>query len=251
MKFSWALKLIHLIVTLYVYLSDFMIILKRELINYIRPKTLKCIDTIVDICDVSKLIKLPKHLVIVVACEDISFGDLARIIGWCCALGIPNISFYDRQGIINKKSCILKKEFYKLTPSFVSRVIWSDKINEKSINGLSNGDLKQLTRVNLVTYEDGKPEIIKLTQELSKAVKQKLLKTEDINYDLIEEKLSLPSPDPDLAIVTGRTFSTFGLLPWHIRLTEFYNVPTHHNLSPHEFIKILEAFAKCQQRLGT
>lgn len=83
------------------------------------------------------------------------------------------------------------------------------------------GDLKQLTRVNLVTYEDGKPEIIKLTQELSKAVKQKLLKTEDINYDLIEEKLSLPSPDPDLAIVTGRTFSTFGLLPWHIRLTEF------------------------------
>ncbi|CAG5074829.1 Similar to NUS1: Dehydrodolichyl diphosphate synthase complex subunit NUS1 (Homo sapiens) [Cotesia congregata] len=155
--FCRVLKLIHFIVTVLMTVYDYLITIKDNLINYLRPKTLKCIDTIVDVCDVSKLEKLPSHLVIVVASKDkVSFSDLAKIVGWCCTLGIPNITFYDRE-----------------------------------------------------------------------------------------------VPDPDLAIITGRTFSTFGLLPWHIRLTEFYNVPTHHNISPHKFINILEAFAKCHQRFGT
>ncbi|KAG8040120.1 hypothetical protein G9C98_000690 [Cotesia typhae] len=249
--FCQVLKLIHFIVTALIIVYDYLITIKEDLINYLRPKTLKCIDTIVDVCDVSKLEKLPNHLVIVVASKDkVSFSDLAKIVGWCCTLGIPNITFYDREGIIYEKSELLINEFNKLTPSFVSRVIWSNKITRK-FNTKANGEFKQYTRVNFSVYNDGKPEIIKLTRELSQAVKLKLLKTDDINYDLINEKLSLPVPDPDLAIITGRTFSTFGLLPWHIRLTEFYNVPTHHNISPHKFIQILEEFAKCHQRFGT
>lgn len=102
--FCRVLKLIHFIVTVFMTVYDYLIIIKEDLINYLRPKTLKCIDTIVDVCDVSKLEKLPNHLVIVVASKDkVSFCDLAKIVGWCCTLGIPNITFYDRKGNYNNQ----------------------------------------------------------------------------------------------------------------------------------------------------
>ena len=43
--------------------------------------------------------KLPRHLCLLVGHEDqISFFDLVRILGWCIAVGIPYVSFYDHDG---------------------------------------------------------------------------------------------------------------------------------------------------------
>lgn len=41
---------------------------------------------------------LPKHLVVILGHEEISFVDLIRIIGWCVIAGIPYVSFYDHNG---------------------------------------------------------------------------------------------------------------------------------------------------------
>lgn len=43
--------------------------------------------------------KLPGHLCIVIGHgERVSFLDLVRILGWCIAVGIPYVSFYDHDG---------------------------------------------------------------------------------------------------------------------------------------------------------
>lgn len=77
-------------------------------------------------------------------------------------------------------------------------------------------------QVQLLSYTDGKKEIALLAQSLGKGVITGALKVEEVVPELLKNKLELNGlPDPDLAIVCGKTCSTYGLLPWHIRTTEF------------------------------
>lgn len=46
----------------------------------------------------TKINKIPRHLVIVLGLCDESVLDCVRIIGWCITLDIPYISFFDRNG---------------------------------------------------------------------------------------------------------------------------------------------------------
>lgn len=80
---------------------------------------------------------------------------------------------------------------------------------------------KSVTKVHFLSYKDGKGDIINLTKKIAQAVTVGILNHEEIDCNLIDEKLSFNFPEPDLAIVFGKTFSIFGLLPWHIRLTTF------------------------------
>lgn len=72
-----------------------------------------------------------------------------------------------------------------------------------------------------------------------------------INIKYLDEKFSkIIHPDPELAIYFGDICCTFGLLPWHIRLTEFVNVETQRALTIHTFLETLFKYAKCEQRFG-
>ncbi|XP_063979569.1 dehydrodolichyl diphosphate synthase complex subunit Nus1 [Diachasmimorpha longicaudata] len=200
--------------------------------------------------DVGRIKKLPGHIVIAVAYEDISFVDLAKFVSWTVTLEIPHISFYDQNGVIRKNASKLKRVFETLTPNLESRVTWEmEKITPKAhaangINGFTT------TKIHFLSYENGKHEIIELTKELSHAVTKGLLKTNEIDINLMDEKLHFNFPDPDLAIVCGKTFSTFGLLPWHIRVTEFIHLSTHHHVSHQNFMDILVKYGCCEQRYG-
>lgn len=179
-----------------------------------------------------------------------SFVDLAKIISWTVALGIPHVSFYDQDGIIKKQSDKFKKEFQKSKPDLYSRINWDcDKLNNNNNNNETNG-YKNTTKVHFLCYKDGKGNIVNLTKDIAQAVTLGVLKREEINSNLINEKLSYNFPEPDLAIVFGNTFSTFGLLPWHIRLTAFFHLPTHHNIPPKSFINVLAKYGGCEQRYG-
>ena len=48
--------------------------------------------------DSRNLTRLPRHISFVVLESDISFVDLAHLIVWSMAMGIPYISVYDREG---------------------------------------------------------------------------------------------------------------------------------------------------------
>uniref|UniRef100_A0A7R9EQQ5 ditrans,polycis-polyprenyl diphosphate synthase [(2E,6E)-farnesyldiphosphate specific] n=1 Tax=Timema bartmani TaxID=61472 RepID=A0A7R9EQQ5_9NEOP len=71
---------------------------------------------------------------------------------------------------------------------------------------------------------------------------------QDLVGSLIQSEVNIP--DPDLAIYCGKTCSTFGLLPWQIRVTEFLHLPTHHNINVKEFVSLLDRFGCCEQRFG-
>lgn len=46
------------------------------------------------------LTKIPIHLAIILGAETPDFHALSKLIFWCLSAGIPNISFYDYQGLI-------------------------------------------------------------------------------------------------------------------------------------------------------
>lgn len=49
------------------------------------------------------------------------------------------------------------------------------------------------------------------------------VETKEITIDTVEQKFreELLLPDPCLGLVFGPTLSTFGFMPWQIRVTEF------------------------------
>lgn len=102
--------------------------------------------------------------------------------------------------------------------------------------------------------KNGKNEIVSLCRQFSTAVKNKDLTLDDINIKLIDEKLIetfYNIPDPDIAINFGNICCTYGLMPWQIRLTEFYclNIKQEH-LKVEHFINVLFKFSHCDQKFG-
>lgn len=47
---------------------------------------------------IKKLDKIPRHMIVVLGTETPSYRDLANIVVWCVAAGIPHISFYEHSG---------------------------------------------------------------------------------------------------------------------------------------------------------
>lgn len=92
------LGLLHLIYNIYLVIRAQWALLQCELVGFIKPRSLKLPENILDECDTSKIKRIPGHLVVVIGYEDISYVDLARIISWSVVLGIQNVSFYDQDG---------------------------------------------------------------------------------------------------------------------------------------------------------
>lgn len=79
----------------------------------------------------------------------------------------------------------------------------------------------------------------------------KTLLPDQININQLNEKFAtIVSPDPDAAIYFGEVCSTYGLLPWHIRLTEFFPIQSQQTMTVYSFLGTLFKFAKCEQRFG-
>lgn len=51
-------------------------------------------------CNKQHLDKVPHHLAVILGTEQPDFRILSKIIFWCFSAGIPNISFYDHQGMM-------------------------------------------------------------------------------------------------------------------------------------------------------
>lgn len=197
----------------------------------------------------AKTKKIPRHLVIVLGLCDESVLDCVRIIGWCIALNIPYISFFDRNGFLKKNEANLKEEFAKKRPDLIEHIIWNSHTKPPSQNGITGS--KSKINVLLLSDTDNKGKIVTLVQSLTRAVSLGNLDPEDITDQLISEKLNMKGmPNPDLALIYGYTCSTHGLLPWHTRTTEFLMLPLYISLSVEDFIYLLERYSKFVQRYG-
>ena len=140
------------------------------------------------------------------------------------------------------------------------QIVWGPKYQfEKNITFPHKNGYKRHIVVNLYAAVDGKDVLGKIIKDdlcASASKKANNIKNiyNNITVDLIDDKLRTVSgkvPDPDVAIYFGGFCSTFGLLPWQIRLTEFIRVSwTQQDLKLENFLGVLYKFAKVEQRFG-
>ncbi|EZA49334.1 hypothetical protein DMN91_001088 [Ooceraea biroi] len=243
----------HILYTAILYIGTAVLRKCTDIWYTITASTTKELDVLV--ATFAKTKKIPKHLVIVLGlCDDLVL-DCVRIIGWCITLDIPYISFFDRNGFLQKNETYLKEELARKRPDLVEHIAWHSHTKAPSQNGIVTGSRSKIN-VSLLSKIDGKRKIVTLTQSLAKAVSSGNLDPEEITDQLISEKLQIKGmPDPDLALIYGSTCSTYGLLPWHTRTTEFLMLPLSVNvslkdISVKDFTHLLEIYSKCVQRYG-
>ncbi|KAF3423604.1 hypothetical protein E2986_03954 [Frieseomelitta varia] len=246
--FRMLLMLIHLSCDLFAAFYNYCMILHRKCIDIWYNDNLRTeTDMLTRVA--KKMKNLPRHVVIIFGAKEDTICDCVRIIGWCITLGIPYISFFDISGFLVQNENLLKYELAKRRPDLVEHINWSKPNAGFTQNGITVSKLK--TRISLLCPLDGKQEIVSLTKTLAEAVVTGTIKPEEINIDLLNEKLnSRRIPDPDMGVIYGRFCSTYGVLPWQTRITEFYTLPLHNTLSAKDFTYLLEKYSKCEQRYG-
>ena len=75
---------------------------------------------------------------------------------------------------------------------------------------------------NIALNYGGRAEIIKAIKEISKDVEDKKIKIEDINEEIVSNKLyTAKMPDPDLLIRTSGEMRLSNFLPWQLVYSEF------------------------------
>lgn len=104
---------------------------------------------------------------------------------------------------------------------------------------------EEQTQLNILSRKQCEKDLLNSIFQLSKS-------DSNISSTIIEQKLATqcPLPDPEVAIVIGRKLSSYGLLPWNIRLTEFFQFNNYYDISVSKFNNILKKFSKCEQRYG-
>lgn len=218
-----------------------------------------------------QLTKVPVHLAVILGTEAPDFRSLSKIIVWCLSAGIQNISFYDHQGKITAFFWLNNCTAYlKCSHSFAGILVsnnhkiydylsrWrndNDKIcwntNNRDICGsqviYKNGMVKHLS-VNFLSPRECKSKIAELCRRMAA---DDSLQPDQISINQMNEKFaSIVKPDPDAAIYFGNVCSTYGFLPWHIRLTEFFSIESQQTMTIQSFLGTLYQFAKCEQRFG-
>lgn len=129
------------------------------------------------------------------------------------------------------------------------RICWN--INTRDICSsqiiYQNGLQKELS-VNFLSPRECKSKIAEVCRNLANDadISSKSLSIQAVNRHM----LSIVKPDPDLALYFGSVCCTYGLLPWHIRLTEFLPIESQRKMTVNTFISKLYKYARCEQRFG-
>ncbi|KAJ8396227.1 hypothetical protein AAFF_G00020940 [Aldrovandia affinis] len=204
--------------------------------------------------DGKSLEKLPMHVGLLIAEDELHYTDIANLVVWCMAVGISYVSVYDNQGIFRRNNSRLMDEILKQQQDLLG--LESTKYSVEFLNNRNEKQDHQVMScqavVKVLSPDDGKPSIVRAAQELCRSVEQKERRSKDIDVHLLDSILreSVHIPDPDLVLKFGPVESTLGFLPWHIRLTEFISLPSHTDVSYEDIFSALKRFATCEQRQG-
>lgn len=204
--------------------------------------------------DSLNLKKLPRHISFMVLESDVSFVDLAQLIVWSMAMGIPYISVYDKEGIIKKNVAVFSSEIIRK-----QKEVFTDE-SSKYTFVLRTKDVKfdceilapTQVCISLLSEQDGKGDIVDAAREFCKGVQLKHRMPKQMEPDVFNDilKATCGIPDPELALKFGDVQMIMGFLPWQTRLTEFQPLRSHININYSTFLSSLIKYGKCQQRLG-
>ncbi|XP_050071800.1 dehydrodolichyl diphosphate synthase complex subunit nus1 [Anopheles maculipalpis] len=199
--------------------------------------------------------KIPKHLVVLLGPEQPDYQRLAQFIYWSNAAGIAYVSFYDHKGTLKRNYEQMKRCMSEGPLEDKHSILWSDQayVPDGTDQGKPPNTIR--TVVNFLSPEDGKQGLVSLSRSIGESVRRRDLFASDVSIELLDSRLQASSgyvPDPDLAVYFGEVCSTYGLLPWQIRLTEFLPLERRlDDINEQHFVHCLRRFAKCEQRLGT
>ncbi|KAH8314549.1 hypothetical protein KR059_012422 [Drosophila kikkawai] len=220
----------------------------------------------------SQLTKTPQHLVLVISPSDgcVDALLLKRIFGFALDVGVKHVSVYDKRtkdrGFVELADlCRSANEgsgrCFKWPPSPSKPE--SESRNGQNTNGYANGTngshFPQQLQLYQIDESDGHALIAEVCRELYEEREtpkvQNLLSqkrealTEQIS-GMLAKRLGFEAPEPDLGIVFARQTCTFGLLPWHVRFTEFHTHPSGRYFDVETFASILCKYSRCEQRWG-
>ncbi|XP_014355796.2 dehydrodolichyl diphosphate synthase complex subunit Nus1 [Papilio machaon] len=199
---------------------------------------------------VPKMKKSLKHLVVLVDTNHHSMSDLARLVIWSLITGIPYVSFHDITGELKQNEEKLFLAIEKKKKGIPGCIKWS---NKPDLNGYTYGMNANNVFINIFSYKDGRPQIVESIRQIAKGgvdceKKSNEFTTEEFGKVLTQLYNNIP--DPDLVMYTGPHCSTYGLLPWQIRLTEFVQLSLDHSVDISSYIGALYKYNKCDQRFG-
>uniref|UniRef100_A0A1B6KC73 ditrans,polycis-polyprenyl diphosphate synthase [(2E,6E)-farnesyldiphosphate specific] n=1 Tax=Graphocephala atropunctata TaxID=36148 RepID=A0A1B6KC73_9HEMI len=248
-----VLIFLHIIFSIYQYITILSINVSKQFKKfYKRPRdqALRLVSTNLLKEEVKCYPKVPKHLAVVIEEEDISYKDCIKLILWCIYSEIPFISFYSYSGAINPTS--LYEVLCKESKNSLQNIQWGKSFH-KSVKEMAKKDIngyvwRPIVEVNLFSFKSVNDSIENVMLRLC----EESVKPEEISIETVDQyfKDEIPLPDPCLCLVFSSSFSTFGFMPWQIRVTEILHVTTHHHLLQEDFLCALRTYAFCDQRFG-
>lgn len=187
-----------------------------------------CHNNIVKYQDLNH-VKTPKHIAMSFSNEvhNLDLQSVAKLYCWSKLIGTKYVTLYDELGRLkDKQKDLLRYIEYEL------EIIGCEK------------PIKYLDGLEIISRSDGAQ---KYLDQIRKLVK---LKPEEIDYDLVNERLGWSS-DPELLISFGTPLKLYGFPPWPLRLTEIFHIPTHRSIPQEVFVDSLKKYSRTTQREGT
>uniref|UniRef100_A0A182N0K5 ditrans,polycis-polyprenyl diphosphate synthase [(2E,6E)-farnesyldiphosphate specific] n=1 Tax=Anopheles dirus TaxID=7168 RepID=A0A182N0K5_9DIPT len=193
--------------------------------------------------------KIPRHLVVLLGPDRPDYRRLAQFIFWSYAAGIEYVSFYDHNGTIKRNRDRIVRCVRDTPLDDTAHIRWATEPDGAATPGARS------IHVRFLAPEDGKQGLVQLGRTIGEQVRRRDLTPADVSIDLLDGRLQASSgyvPDPELAMYFGDICSTYGLLPWQIRLTEFLPLDwCLRDSTEQHFVSCLLRYAKCEQRVGT
>ncbi|XP_035784150.1 dehydrodolichyl diphosphate synthase complex subunit nus1-like isoform X2 [Anopheles albimanus] len=198
--------------------------------------------------------KIPKHLVVLLGPEEPDYRLLSQFVFWARSADIQYISFYDHRGILKRNHENLVRCVQTLQLNASENIVWTSPSTLVQSQSTPPGK-RPRTTVSFYSPADGKQGLVVLSRSLGESVRSRNILIGDINVEFLDQQLQAAHhhiPDPDLALYFGDLCSTYGLLPWQIRLTEFLALELRlRDITVVHFMNCLLKFSRCQQRFGT
>ncbi|KAK3362763.1 Undecaprenyl diphosphate synthase [Lasiosphaeria hispida] len=220
--------------------------------------------------DVKALRRLPKHLSVILKLEDYGRGsaglerlvnEAADIAAWCASAGIPELSIYEKTGILKgylpeTQRAISQKLVTYFGPNGPALSVHAPHIPSVELPALqgagrSDGSEPKPITVLLLSAEDGRDSIVDLTKTLTEMSQRSKLSSADISIELVDAELNESiMGEPDLLMLFGPHVELSGYPPWQIRLTEIFHVPDNQGVGYQVFYRGLCQFSHAQMRMG-
>jgi len=179
---------------------------------------------------------------------DAIIQDICNTCVWSSELGIREVSVFEPSGYLKRRSTLVQKQ---LSKAFEDWQLSVAKLNGTASQPTSSKGFK----LSIFAEEDGKAHVGQVARQMAVAVTEEgRFTSDDINVQLVDKWMAESLSEPELALVCYGTAHHYielnGFFPWHMRLTEFINIPSYKSLSYPLFIQVMCRYSNVEQRFG-